>query len=60
MKAEREARQDSRNRSSSVDANLKLWKEMMAGTDKGQTCAVRAKIDMKSDNGEIALTFDAI
>lgn len=31
--------------------NLKMWKEMMAGTDSGKKCCVRAKIDMNSNNG---------
>ena len=28
-----------------------MWSEMKSGTVYGQTCAVRAKIDMQSDNG---------
>lgn len=28
-----------------------MWEEMKKGTVYGQTCCVRAKIDMKSDNG---------
>lgn len=28
-----------------------MWADMQAGTDYGQKCCVRAKIDMKSDNG---------
>ena len=34
-----------------VDQNLRLWQQMIDGTDAGQKCAVRAKMDMKSDNG---------
>ena len=30
---------------------MKMWKDMKAGTEKGQTCCLRAKLDMKSDNG---------
>lgn len=33
------------------EMNLKMWKEMMAGTDSGKKCCVRAKIDMNSNNG---------
>lgn len=33
------------------EKNLKLWKEMLAGTDVGKKCCVRAKIDMNSHNG---------
>lgn len=51
MKTEREQRVESHNRSNSVEKNLEMWKEMIAGSAKGVTCCVRAKIDMKSDNG---------
>ncbi len=51
MKAEREAREESKNRNNSPEQNLKLWQEMKKGTARGQECAVRAKINMKSDNG---------
>lgn len=51
MKAEREARTESKNRNNSVDKNLKLWEEMKKGTESGQKCAVRAKMNMQSDNG---------
>ncbi|CAG9813214.1 unnamed protein product [Phaedon cochleariae] len=51
MKAQREQRIDSINRSTSVDENLKLWEEMKKGSEKGQQCCVRAKIDMQSPNG---------
>lgn len=51
MKTEREQRVESKNRSNNVDKNMAMWKEMIAGSTKGVTCCVRAKIDMKSDNG---------
>ncbi len=51
MKAEREARQDSKCRSHPVAKNLSMWEEMKKGTESGQRCAVRAKINMASDNG---------
>lgn len=51
MKAERETRTESKNRNNSVDVNMKLWDEMKGGTEKGQKCAVRAKMNMNSDNG---------
>ena len=51
MKAEREARKESKCRSNSVAKNLSLWEEMKKGSDLGQRCAVRAKMDMSSDNG---------
>uniref|UniRef100_A0A4W5L820 Glutamyl-prolyl-tRNA synthetase 1 n=1 Tax=Hucho hucho TaxID=62062 RepID=A0A4W5L820_9TELE len=51
MKAAREQRTESRHRSNSVEQNLKMWEEMKAGTEYGQTCCMRAKIDMASNNG---------
>lgn len=30
---------------------MKMWEEMKAGTEYGQTCCMRAKIDMNSNNG---------
>lgn len=33
------------------EQNLSLWQEMLKGTEKGQKCCVRAKIDMQSPNG---------
>ena len=51
MKAEREARQESKRRNNSVEVNMKMWDLMKQGTAEGQKCAVRAKMDMKSDNG---------
>ncbi|CAP38175.1 Protein CBR-EARS-1 [Caenorhabditis briggsae] len=51
MRNEREQRQDSRNRGNTPDKNLQLWEEMKKGTEKGLTCCVRIKIDMKSNNG---------
>ena len=33
------------------DPMLQLWDLMKRGTAEGQKCAVRAKMDMKSDNG---------
>ena len=51
MKAERETRTESKNRNNSVDQNMKMWNEMKNGTEAGQKCAVRAKMNMLSDNG---------
>lgn len=36
---------------SGVEKNLAMWEEMKKGSPAGQKCAVRAKIDMTSDNG---------
>ncbi|XP_017469914.1 PREDICTED: bifunctional glutamate/proline--tRNA ligase [Rhagoletis zephyria] len=51
MKLEREQRIESTNRSNDVEKNLLLWQEMKNGTEIGQKCCVRAKIDMSSPNG---------
>lgn len=51
MKAEREQRQESKNRANTVEKNLQLWEEMKKGTKHGLKCCVRAKIDMNSNNG---------
>lgn len=51
MKLEREQRVESKNRSNSADKNFELWREMVAGSARGQKCCVRAKIDMQSPNG---------
>jgi bifunctional glutamyl/prolyl-tRNA synthetase len=48
---ERESRTESKNRNNSLETNLKMWSEMKNGTEAGQKCAVRAKINMLSDNG---------
>uniref|UniRef100_A0A673KWS9 glutamate--tRNA ligase n=1 Tax=Sinocyclocheilus rhinocerous TaxID=307959 RepID=A0A673KWS9_9TELE len=48
MKQEREQRVESRN---PVEKNLQMWEEMKKGTVFGQTCCMRAKIDMNSNNG---------
>ncbi|XP_073683062.1 bifunctional glutamate/proline--tRNA ligase isoform X2 [Garra rufa] len=51
MKQEREQRAESRNRSNTVEKNMQMWEEMKKGTELGQTCCMRAKIDMNSNNG---------
>uniref|UniRef100_A0A8D0AHV2 Bifunctional glutamate/proline--tRNA ligase n=1 Tax=Sander lucioperca TaxID=283035 RepID=A0A8D0AHV2_SANLU len=51
MKQEREQRTESKCRNNTVEQNMKMWAEMKAGTESGQTCCMRAKIDMNSNNG---------
>ncbi|KAM9317202.1 bifunctional glutamate/proline--tRNA ligase [Gastrophryne carolinensis] len=51
MKAEREQRTESKHRNNSVEKNQHMWEEMKKGTEYGQTCCLRAKIDMNSNNG---------
>ena len=36
-----------------VSECLALWEEMKAGTERGQQCCLRAKIDIASDNGSL-------
>ncbi|KAI3377639.1 hypothetical protein L3Q82_008798 [Scortum barcoo] len=51
MKQEREQRIESKCRNNTVEENMKMWSEMKAGTEFGQTSCMRAKIDMSSNNG---------
>ncbi|XP_078505925.1 bifunctional glutamate/proline--tRNA ligase isoform X4 [Lissotriton helveticus] len=51
MKMEREQRTESKHRNNSVEKNTEMWEEMKKGTECGQTCCLRAKIDMNSNNG---------
>uniref|UniRef100_A0A3Q3RSZ4 Bifunctional glutamate/proline--tRNA ligase n=1 Tax=Mastacembelus armatus TaxID=205130 RepID=A0A3Q3RSZ4_9TELE len=51
MKQEREQRIESKCRNNTVEQNMKMWSEMKAGTEHGQSCCMRAKIDMNSNNG---------
>uniref|UniRef100_M3XH78 Bifunctional glutamate/proline--tRNA ligase n=1 Tax=Latimeria chalumnae TaxID=7897 RepID=M3XH78_LATCH len=51
MKQEREQRIESKNRNNSIQKNMQMWEEMKKGTEFGQTCCLRAKIDMNSNNG---------
>ncbi|XP_068175234.1 bifunctional glutamate/proline--tRNA ligase isoform X3 [Antennarius striatus] len=51
MKQEREQRVESKCRKNTVEQNMKMWEEMKAGSEFGQTCCMRAKMDMNSNNG---------
>ncbi|XP_029449039.1 bifunctional glutamate/proline--tRNA ligase isoform X4 [Rhinatrema bivittatum] len=51
MKMEREQRIESKHRNNPVKKNQQMWEEMKKGTEYGQTCCLRAKIDMSSNNG---------
>ena len=37
---------ESKARSNTVEQNMALWKEMVAGTTRGQECCARFKMDM--------------
>lgn len=51
MKLEREKKQASKCRDQTVEVNLKKWNEMQTGSEEGQRCCVRAKLDFSSNNG---------
>lgn len=53
MKIQREQKIESKNRQNSIEKNLQMWNEMVTGSDIGQKYCLRAKIDMKSDNGAL-------
>jgi len=48
MREERMVGTESKCRTHTVDENLVLWKEMLAGSERGQQCAARFKFDMVS------------
>lgn len=50
MRAERDAGTESKCRSQTVEENLELWKEVLKGSERGQQCCVRGKIDMQEKN----------
>ncbi|PAV81276.1 hypothetical protein WR25_02110 [Diploscapter pachys] len=51
MRKEREERVESKNRNNDPAKNLAMWEEMKKGSERGQQCCVRLKIDMQSNNG---------
>lgn len=53
MREERINRIDSAARANSVETNLKLWDDMIAGNQKGLECAARFRMDMQNDNGSL-------
>nr|CAD1828066.1 unnamed protein product [Ananas comosus var. bracteatus] len=50
MQKERMDGIESKCRNNSVEENLALWKEMVAGTERGMQCCVRGKLDMQDPN----------
>ncbi|KAH0856242.1 hypothetical protein HID58_084503 [Brassica napus] len=50
MQKERMDGIDSKCRNHSVEENLKLWKEMIEGSERGLQCCVRGKLDMQDPN----------
>lgn len=53
MKTQRLKKEVNQYRSQPVEENLRLWKEMLNGTDEGNKCVLRAKIDMRHKNGTL-------
>lgn len=51
MRLQREKREPSGCRDQSVEENLRKWNEMMLGSEEGQKCCIRAKMDYSSKNG---------
>uniref|UniRef100_A0A0C9RN52 glutamate--tRNA ligase n=1 Tax=Wollemia nobilis TaxID=56998 RepID=A0A0C9RN52_9CONI len=50
MQKERMDGTESINRNNSVEKNMALWKEMIAGTERGLQCCLRGKLDMQAAN----------
>jgi glutamyl/glutaminyl-tRNA synthetase len=46
MREERMVGTESKCRTHTVEENMALWKEMLAGSERGQECAARFKFDM--------------
>ncbi|PHU10195.1 hypothetical protein BC332_22055 [Capsicum chinense] len=53
MQKERKEGIESRCRNNSIEENLKLWKEMIAGSERGTMCCVRGKLDMQDPNKSV-------
>ncbi|KAG9129722.1 hypothetical protein Leryth_015426 [Lithospermum erythrorhizon] len=50
MREERMEGIESKCRNNSVEENLKLWKGMIAGSERGLMCCLRGKLDMQDPN----------
>nr|XP_010941452.1 glutamate--tRNA ligase, cytoplasmic [Elaeis guineensis] len=50
MQKERMDGIESKCRNNTVDENLALWKEMIAGSERGMQCCLRGKLDMQDPN----------
>ncbi|KAL8527589.1 hypothetical protein ACS0TY_005444 [Phlomoides rotata] len=50
MQHERMEGIESKCRSNTIDENLKLWKEMISGSERGLMCCLRGKLDMQDLN----------
>ncbi|RZC48856.1 hypothetical protein C5167_017274 [Papaver somniferum] len=50
MKIERMDGIESQSRSNTPEKNMELWKEMIAGSERGLQCCLRGKLDMQDPN----------
>ena len=50
MQKERMDGIESRCRNNSLEENMKLWKEMIASSERGLQCCIRGKLDMQDPN----------
>ncbi|KAK9145118.1 hypothetical protein Sjap_005021 [Stephania japonica] len=50
MQKERMDGTESKCRSNCVEKNIELWREMIAGSERGLQCCVRGKLDMQDPN----------
>ncbi|OVA02140.1 Glutamyl/glutaminyl-tRNA synthetase [Macleaya cordata] len=50
MQEQRKDGVESKCRSNTAEKNMELWKEMIAGSDRGLQCCLRGKLDMQDPN----------
>lgn len=53
MRQQRLARKANEYRDASVESNLEMWREMVSGSEIGEKCVLRAKIDIRHKNGAL-------
>ncbi|KAK4748770.1 hypothetical protein SAY87_015356 [Trapa incisa] len=53
MQKERMDGIESKCRSNSIEENMKLWKEMVAGSERGLQCCLRGKLNMQDPNKSV-------
>ena len=53
IQAQRFDKKDGPSRDLAVDEQLRRWREMLAGTEYGKTCVMRAKISMQHKNSAL-------
>jgi glutamyl-tRNA synthetase len=53
MQSERKAMVESKCRNQTVEENLKMWQEMVAGSEKGVKYCIRSKMDMSNPNASL-------